>query len=85
MKKIEDLFFTVTKILSTARNFVQLHFFYQLLKKQNVVHIWHTFVCRAVDAFCVEQMTFLKKCRAVEIRAVAFRAVDPDSSLLQLK
>jgi len=24
-------------------------------------------------------MTFSKKCRAVEIRAVAFRAVDPDS------
>ena len=47
MKKIEDLFFTVTKILSTAR-------------KRNVVHVQHTFVCRAVDAFCVKQMTFLK-------------------------
>jgi hypothetical protein len=37
-------------------------------------------------------MTFLKKCRAVEIRADAFRAVDPDSfkilvsaTLLELK
>jgi hypothetical protein len=33
MKKIEDLFFTVTKILSSARKFEQMHFFYQLLKK----------------------------------------------------
>ena len=32
MKKIKDLNLTVTKILSTAR-------------KQNVVHVQHTFVC----------------------------------------
>jgi hypothetical protein len=61
MKKIEDLFFTVTKILSTAQNFEQLHFFLSTARKQNVVHVQHTFVCRAVDAFCVEEMTFWKK------------------------
>ncbi len=27
-------------------------------RKRNVVHVRHTFVCRAVDTFCVEQMTF---------------------------
>jgi hypothetical protein len=41
-----------------------------------VVHIWHTFVCQAVDTFYVEQLTFSKKCRAVEIRAVEIRAVE---------
>jgi hypothetical protein len=60
-KKIEDLFFTVTKILSTARNFEQLHIFLSSAWKQNVLHVRHTFVCRAVDTFCVEQLTFLKK------------------------
>ncbi len=30
-------------------------------QKRNVVHVRHTFVCRAVDTFCVEQLTFLKK------------------------
>jgi hypothetical protein len=44
-----------------------------------VVHVRHTFVYQAVDTFCVEQMTFLKKCQAVEIRADAFWAVDTDS------
>ncbi len=34
-------------------------------------------MCRADAIFHVEQ---LKNCRAVEIRAVAIRAVDPDSS-----
>jgi hypothetical protein len=58
---MEVLFFTVTKILSTAQNFEQLHFFLSTARKQNVVHVLHTFVCQAVDAFCVEQMTFLKK------------------------
>jgi hypothetical protein len=47
MKKIEDLFFTVTNILSTAR-------------KRNVVHVRHSFVCRADDIFekIVEQSRF---------------------------
>jgi hypothetical protein len=48
MNKIEDLYFTVAKILSTAQ-------------KQNVVHIRHTFVSQAVDIFSVEQLTFSKK------------------------
>ncbi len=70
MKKFEDLFFTVTKICT----------FLSTTGKQNVVHVRHTFVCRAVDAFCVEQMTFLKKVlNSRNLRAVAFRAVDPDS------
>ena len=30
-------------------------------RKWNVVHVRHTFVCWAVDTFCVEQLTFLKK------------------------
>ncbi len=54
MKNIEDLFFTVTKIRADA-------IFLSTARKQNVVHVRHTFVCRAVDTFCVEQMTFLKK------------------------
>jgi hypothetical protein len=56
MKKTEDLFFTVTKILSSADAL-----FFSTAQKRNVVHVWHTFVCLAVDTFCVEQMTFLKK------------------------
>jgi hypothetical protein len=57
MKKIEDLFFTVAKILSSARKFEQMHFFYQLLE----IDTWNTYGI----LFSVEQMTFF--CRAVEI------------------
>ncbi len=57
MKKIEDLFFTVTKI----RKFEQMHFFYQLLENE----MWYTYgILLSVEQltlFCVEQMTFLKK------------------------
>ncbi len=53
MKKIEDLFFTVTKILSTARNFEQLYFFYHLLENE----MWY----RYDILLTVEQLTFLKK------------------------
>ncbi len=35
--------------------------FLSTARKRNVVHVRHTFVYRAVDSFCVEQMTFLKK------------------------
>jgi hypothetical protein len=38
----------------------------------------HIFVCQAVDIFCVELMTFSKKCRAIKIRANEFWAVDSD-------
>jgi hypothetical protein len=57
MKKIEHLYFTVSIILSFARNFEQLHFFYQLLE----IDTWNTYGI----LFSVEQMTFF--CRAVEI------------------
>jgi hypothetical protein len=48
MKKIEDFYFTVAKILSSARNFEQFHFFRS------------RFFCRAVDIFkkSVEQLRF---------------------------
>ncbi len=54
--------------LSTARNW-------------HVVHVRHTFFCRADDVFLSSRWHFWKNCRAVEIRADAFRAVDPDSSI----
>jgi hypothetical protein len=57
MKKIENLYFTVSIILSFAQNFEQLHFFYQLLE----IDPWNTYGI----LFSVEQMTFF--CRAVEI------------------
>ncbi len=57
MKKFEDLFFTVAKILSSARKFEQMHFFYQLLE----IDTWNMYGI----LFSVEQMTFF--CWAVEI------------------
>ena len=54
MKKIEDLYFTVSIILSSARNFEQFHFFYQLLE----IDTWNTYGI----LFFVEQLTFF--CRA---------------------
>ncbi len=57
MKKIEDLYFTVSIILSSARNFEQFPFFYQLLE----IDMWNTYGI----LFSVKQMTFF--CRAVEI------------------
>jgi hypothetical protein len=57
MKKIEDLVFTVTKILSSARKFEQMQFFYQLLE----IDTWNTYGI----LFSVEQMTFF--CRADDI------------------
>ena len=54
MKKIEDLVFTVTKILSSARKFEQMQFFYQLLE----IDTWNTYGI----LFFVEQLTFF--CRA---------------------
>ncbi len=42
-------------------------------------HVRHTFFCRADDVFLLSRWHFWKKCRAVEILADAFRAVDPDS------
>jgi hypothetical protein len=39
----------------------------------------------AVEIFLSSSWHFQKKCRAVEIRAVAFRAVDPDSNSHLLK
>jgi len=56
-KKLKIFFFTVAKILSSARKFEQMHFFYQLLK----IDMWNTYSI----LFSVEQMTFF--CRAVEI------------------
>ena len=40
------------------------------------------YLIRAVEIFLSSSWHFQKKCRAVEIRAVAFRAVDPDSLIL---
>jgi hypothetical protein len=57
MKKIEDLVFTVTNILSSARKFEQMQFFYQLLE----IDTWNTYGI----LFSVEQMTFF--CRADDI------------------
>jgi hypothetical protein len=54
MKKIEDLYFTVSIILASARNFEQFHFFYQLLE----IDTWNTYCI----LFFVEQLTFF--CRA---------------------
>ncbi len=54
MKKIEDLYFTVSIILSSARNFEQFYFFYQLLE----IDTWNTYSI----LFFVEQLTFF--CRA---------------------
>ncbi len=55
MKKIEDLFFTVTKILSSARKFEQMHFFYQLLKNKK----WYTYGI----LLSVEQLTLFVSSR----------------------
>ena len=49
MKKIEDLVFTVRKILSSALKFEQMQFFYQLLKNK----MWYTYGI----LFSVEQLT----------------------------
>jgi hypothetical protein len=57
MKKIENLYITVSIILSFSRNFELLHFFYQLLK----IDTWNTYGI----LLSVEQMTFF--CCAVEI------------------
>ena len=57
MKKIEDLVFTVTKILSSARKFEQMQFFYQLLE----IDTWNMYGI----LFSVKQMTFF--CRADDI------------------
>ncbi len=57
MKKIEDFVFTVTNILSSARKFEQMQFFYQLLE----IDMWNTYGI----LFSVEQMTFF--CRADDI------------------
>jgi hypothetical protein len=57
MKKIEDLVFTVAKILSSAQKFEQMQFFYQLLE----IDTWNTYSI----LFSVEQMTFF--CRADDI------------------
>ncbi len=67
MKKIEDLFFTVTKIFCSKIRADAL--FLSTAQKRNLVHVRHTFVCRADDIFE----------KSVKIRADAFRAVDPDS------
>ncbi len=53
MKKIEDLYFTVSIVFSSAQNFEQLHFFLSTAQ----TYVRHT--------FSVEQMAFF--CRAVEI------------------
>ncbi len=84
MKNIEDLFFTVTKILSTAWNFEQLHFFFQLLENELLYTYGILLSFEQLMLFVSSRWHFWKKCRAVEIwaveiRAVAFRAVDPDS------
>jgi hypothetical protein len=74
MKKIELFYFTVTKILSSARNFEQFHFFLSTARIR-------FYLIRAVEIFLSSSRDFEKKCRAVEIRADAFRAVHPDSPL----
>ncbi len=67
MKKIEDLFFTVTKILSSAQKFEQMHFFINCSKTKCGTRTayfclsssWH-FLCPADDIFekSVEQLRF---------------------------
>ncbi len=51
MKKIDDFYFTVANILSSARNFEQFHFFYQLLESGFTWFEQSRFFCRAVDIF----------------------------------
>jgi hypothetical protein len=67
MKTTEDLFFTVTKILSTARNFEQLPFFFNCSKMKCGTRTAYfclsgswCFLCRADDIFekSVEQSRF---------------------------
>ena len=57
MKKIEDLYFTVSIILSSAQNFEQLHFFLSTAR----THVRHTFFLSSRCHFSVEQSRFLKK------------------------
>ncbi len=84
MKKMEDLYFTVAIILSSAQNFEQLHFFLSTARTYVRTYVGHTFFCRADAIFLSSSQDSKKKCRAVEIRADGFRAVDPDSHFLKL-
>ncbi len=73
MKKIELLYFTVAKnCVSTARHCQAVLIFYLTAR------IGFNLI-RAVKIFLLSSRDFEKKCRAVEIRADAFRAVHPDS------
>ena len=54
MKKIEDFFFTVTKILSSARSFLST------ARNWHVEHVRHTFFCWADDVFLSSRWHFWK-------------------------
>jgi hypothetical protein len=82
MKKNEDLFFTVTKILSSAQKFEQMQFFYQLLENDMLYTYGILLSVEQLTLFVSSRWHFWKKCRAVKIRADAFWAVDPDSSTI---
>ncbi len=60
LKKLKINFYC-HKNFVTCSKFWAVALFLSTALKRNVVHVRHTFVCRAVDTFCVEQMTFLKK------------------------
>ena len=63
----------VCQLLNTVK---QLHFFSSTARNWHVEHVRHTFFCRADNVFLLSNDIFEK---SVEIRADAFRAVDPDS------
>ncbi len=76
MKKIELLYFTVAKnCVSTDRHCQAVLIFYLTARIG-------FYLIRAVEIFLSSSRDFDKKCRAVEIRADAFRAVHPDSHKL---
>ncbi len=89
MKKIEVFYFTVSIILSSAQNFEQFNFFYQLLE----IDTWNTygifffveqltFFCRADDFFkkSVEQSRFkqmhFEQLTLTPVKEVIFTALD---------
>ncbi len=78
MKKIELLYFTVAKNC-VSTELLDTVDFSSTARNWHVEHVLHTFLCRADDVFLSSRWHFWKNCRAVEIRADAFQAVDPDS------
>jgi hypothetical protein len=62
------IYFILSQNFVNCSKFRAVALFLSSARKRNVVHVRHTFVCRAVDTFCVEQLTFLKKVSSEQSR-----------------